>query len=90
MLPALVYEYWRGLALVTAAVAAAVVMVVVMVVVEMFVAVVVVGCSVRDLHVGPFFSTRRHPANPVSVPILPLETDTSSVVTKPRHGDTAL
>ena len=62
-----------------------------MVVVEMFVAVVVVvGCSVRDLHVGPFFSTRRHPANPVSVPILPLETDTSSVVTKPRHGDTAL
>ena len=46
--------------------------------------------AVCVLHV---LSTRRHPAQPVSVPILQSQGDASSVVTKPRqryHSDTAV
>ena len=37
------------------------------------------------LDIKPFFSTRRHPAHPVSA-LIPHQRDTSSVVTKRRHG----
>ena len=39
-------------------------------------------------HIEPLYSTRRHPAQPVSVPSLQSFRDKSPVVTKLRHRDT--